>query len=353
VLRRQWWTAALAAIAAAAALGVPAWYALAGRIGPHQLVTCLFAGLSVFGISRVGPEAFDIDHGITSVEAVDRLTARFGTTATPRGAAQPAAAGSVGPPTVRFEDVVFTYPGTRRPVLNGLCLTLHPGQTVAVVGENGAGKTTLVKLLTGLYVPTAGRITVDGVNLAYLDPVWWRHRIVAVFQDFVQYPASLGDNVALGAPERLGDRSLAASAIRRSGDADLLAELRSGLDTSLWKEGAGGTDLSGGQWQRVALARALFAAAAGRRLVVLDEPTAHLDARAEASFHEHVMRSLSDTTTVVVSHRLSTVRTAERIVMLRDGRVAEVGTHAELIALGGGYARFFDLQAAAYAGSAR
>jgi ATP-binding cassette subfamily B protein len=250
---------------------------------------------------------------------------------------------------VRFEDVAFAYPGARRPVLDGLCLTLRPGERVAVVGENGAGKTTFVKLLAGLYQPAAGRITVAGTDLADLDPLAWRRRVTAVFQDFVRYPVSLADNVAMAAPERAADPAAMVAAvhaaIQSAGLAGLVADLPDGLDTLLWPEGSGGTDLSGGQWQRIALARALFAVAAGRQLVILDEPTAHLDVRAETAFHELVIGALGAVTTVLISHRLSTVRPADRIALLRGGRVAEEGTHDELIRQGGEYARLFQLQA--------
>ncbi|HTJ35544.1 MAG TPA: ATP-binding cassette domain-containing protein [Dactylosporangium sp.] len=296
-------------------------------------------------ISAMGLEAYDIEHGRRAIAAADDL------------AALPVAAGSAGhpvpaaAPTIRFEDVVFTYPGATRPVLDGLTLTIRPGETVALVGTNGAGKTTLVKLLGGLYRPQSGRITIDGVDLATLDLPAWRRRLAVLFQDFVHYPADLRENVACAAPERIDDAAVR-TALEQAGGAALLAGLPSGLDTSLWNEGTDGTDLSGGQWQRVALARALFAVAAGRHVLLLDEPTAHLDVRAEAEFHEAVMSNVGDATTILVSHRLSTVRSADRIILLRDGRVAEEGSHAALLALGGDYTRFFTLQAEAFTADA-
>jgi ATP-binding cassette subfamily B protein len=288
-------------------------------------------------IGSMGNEAYDIEYGLRGVVAADELTERYGSRQQPRPIAVDE---TTAPPVIRFEDVVFRYPGSDRPVLDGLTVTLRPGETVAVVGENGAGKTTFVKLLGGLYRPDAGRITVDGVDLTALDLAAWRRRLAVLFQDFVRYPADLRDNVTFAAPERTDDAAVR-DALALAGGGDLPVD----LDTSLWSEGADGTDLSGGQWQRVALARALFATSAGRQVLVLDEPTAHLDIRAEAEFHERVVSRVHHTTTVLISHRLSTVRPAGRIILLRDGRVAEDGTHEELLALGGDYARFFTVQA--------
>ena len=200
-------------------------------------------------------------------------------------------------------------------------------------------------MLAGLYRPDSGRITVDGADPTTLDPAAWRRRLAVLFQDFVRYPASLRDNVTFTAPEHAGDAAVR-EALERAGGGSLLAE--HDLDTLLWREGADGTDLSGGQWQRVALARVLFATAAGPRVLVLDEPTAHLDIRTEAEFHERVVSRVRDTTTVLISHRLSTVRPADRITLLRGGRVAEDGPHDELLALDGDYARFFAVQAEAF-----
>ena len=348
VLRRQWWTALLAVGSAVAAMAVPAAAVLSRSLDPSWLITYVLAAWGVMSISGMGYEAYDIEYGLRGVAAADELAARYpavGPPGPPGVAPQP----STAPPTIRFEDVVFTYPGTSEPVLDGLTLTLRPGETVAVVGENGAGKTTFVKLLGGLYRPDSGRITVDGVDLAGLDLPAWRRRLAVLFQDFVRYPASLRDNITLATtPSTDGDDAVR-QALDHAGGARLATDLADGLDTSLWREGADGTDLSGGQWQRVALARALFAVAAGRRVLVLDEPTAHLDVQAEAEFHERVVSRVPDATTVLISHRLSTVRPADRIVLLRDGRVAEDGSHDELMALGGGYARFFTVQAEAFA----
>jgi ATP-binding cassette subfamily B protein len=343
VLRRQWWTLALVVGSAAAATGVPAAAVLTGRLGAAELITYVLAAWGIFTIASMGHEAYDIEYGLRGVQAADELGAAYrpARTDTPT---RPAPPHSAVPPTIRFEEVSFTYPGAIRPTLDGLSLSVRPGETLAVVGENGVGKTTFVKLMGGLYRPDSGRITVDGVDLAESDPASWRRRLAVLFQDFVQYPATLRDNVALGASEHLDDNAVV-GALRQAEASYLLDRLPDGLDTLLWREGAGGTDLSGGQWQRVALARVLFAVAAGRQVLVLDEPTAHLDVRAEAQFHERIVRRVAGVTTVLISHRLSTVRPASRIVVLRDGRIAEDGTHDDLVASGGEYARFFAVQA--------
>jgi ATP-binding cassette subfamily B protein len=240
---------------------------------------------------------------------------------------------------IRFRGVGFAYPGEGRPVLDGFDLTIRAGETLAIVGVNGAGKTTLTKLLCRLYDPTAGAVEVDGVDLRTLGVQSWRRQVTAVFQDFVRWELPLRDNVApLGAP-----------------DADILASLEAagaaglaGLDTPLAKGYAGGTDLSGGQWQRIALARAVCAVRQGARLVVLDEPTAQLDVRGEAEIFDRVIHATRDVTTILISHRFSTVRHADRICVLEHGEVVELGTHAELMQLGGRYRTMFDLQASRF-----
>ncbi|KAA2265781.1 ABC transporter ATP-binding protein [Solihabitans fulvus] len=249
---------------------------------------------------------------------------------------------------IRFEDVSFRYPGQSHDVLAGLDLEIPAGRSLAIVGENGTGKTTLVKLLARLYDRTGGRILVDGVDLVRIDPQQWSHRIAAIFQDFVQYHLTAAANVGFGALELAEDREALATAARRAGALEIIESLPQGWDTILSREFVDGADLSGGQWQRIALARALLAVAGGAGVLVLDEPTAHLDARAEAEFYNRFLELTEGTTTVVISHRFSTVRRADRIVVLADGKVAEQGTHDELVAEGGRYARMFALQAARF-----
>ena len=241
---------------------------------------------------------------------------------------------------IRFRGVTFGYPSSERPVLDGFDLTIPAGSSLAIVGRNGAGKTTLAKLLCRLYDPQAGAVEVDGVDLRELDLAGWRRRVTAVFQDFTRLELPLRDNVApAGAPDEAVEAALAAAGA--SGLAD--------LDTVLDRGYEGGTDLSGGQWQRVALARALCDVRLGAGLVLLDEPTAQLDVRGEAEIFDRILAATARTTTILVSHRFSTVRHADRICVVEDGRVVELGSHEELIALGGRYREMFELQARPFA----
>jgi ATP-binding cassette subfamily B protein len=249
---------------------------------------------------------------------------------------------------IRFEGVGFTYPGSGRAVFDELDLVVPAGQSLAIVGENGAGKTTLVKLLCRMYDPAHGRITVDGADLRTFDATRWQRRCAVVFQDFVHYPASARDNVVLASPV---DDSLLDDIARRSGAADVLARLDHGWDTTLSRE-FGGTELSGGEWQRIALARAMYAAEVGASILVLDEPTAHLDARQEAAFYDRFLEVTQGRTSIIISHRFSTVRRADRIVVVEHGVVVEDGSHAELLDLDGRYAHLFRLQASRFTGTA-
>ncbi|UUV31578.1 ABC transporter ATP-binding protein/permease [Amycolatopsis roodepoortensis] len=247
--------------------------------------------------------------------------------------------------SIRFHDVGFRYRPDGREVLAGLDLEVQAGTSLAVVGLNGAGKTTLVKLLTRLYDPTSGRISVDGRDLRDIEPRDWHRRLAVIFQDYVRYELSFADNIALGAPEfDASDEDLLAAA-RRAGAAEMLGSMPDGPRTVLSRQYEGGRDLSGGQWQRVALARALHAVNAGASVMVLDEPTAQLDVRAEVEFFDRFLDITRGLTTVIISHRFSTVRRADQIVVLEHGRVAERGTHDQLLAAGGRYATLFRLQA--------
>jgi ATP-binding cassette, subfamily B, bacterial len=238
---------------------------------------------------------------------------------------------------IRLRDVTFAYPsGGGAPVLEHFDLTIPAGSSLAIVGQNGAGKTTIAKLLCRLYDPQSGGIEIDGTDIRELDLASWRSRIAAVFQDFIRLELPLRDNVApSGAPDYV-----VRAALESAGAAKL-----AGLDTVLARGYDGGTDLSGGQWQRVALARALSAVKMGAGVVLLDEPTAQLDVRGETEIFDRLLAATRQCTTILISHRFSTVRHADRICVLEHGRVIELGTHAELMALGGRYRTMFDLQA--------
>jgi ATP-binding cassette subfamily B protein len=253
---------------------------------------------------------------------------------------------------VHFEQVRFRYPGADHDVFDGLDLVIPAGQSTALVGINGAGKTTLVKLLARLHDPTQGRIEVDGEDLARLDPARWQRQVAVVFQDFAHYPLSFAENIGMGAPEYVGDAAGLGDSAQRAGALATLASLPAGWQTVLSRSYDGGVDLSGGQWQRVALARALFAVRHGATILVLDEPTAWLDARGEADFFNRFLQITEGTTTLIISHRFSTVRRADRICVLDQGRVLEQGNHESLLAAGNRYAHLFRLQAARF-GQAR
>jgi ABC-type multidrug transport system fused ATPase/permease subunit len=236
---------------------------------------------------------------------------------------------------IRFRDVSFAYP-RGRPVLEGFDLTIPAGSSLAIVGQNGAGKTTLAKLLCRLYDPQAGAIEIDGVDVREFDLPAWRSRLTAVFQDFIRFELPLRDNVApAGAPDRV-----VLEALEAAGGATLAR-----LDTTLARGYEDSTDLSGGQWQRVALARALCAVRLGAGVVLLDEPTAQLDVRGEAAIFERILAATRHCTTILISHRFSTVRHVDRICVLERGKVVELGTHDELMTKGGRYRTMFDLQA--------
>jgi ATP-binding cassette, subfamily B, bacterial len=236
---------------------------------------------------------------------------------------------------IRLRDVNFAYPGGA-PVLEHFDLTIPAGSSLAIVGQNGAGKTTIAKLLCRLYDPQSGAIEIDGVDLREFDLASWRSRVAAVFQDFIRLELSLRDNVApAGAPD-----DIVRAALESAGATKLAT-----LDTILARGYDGGTDLSGGQWQRIALARALAAVTMGAGVVLLDEPTAQLDVRGEAEIFDRLLTATRHCTTILISHRFSTVRHADRICVLEHGRVIELGTHDELMALGGRYRTMFDLQA--------
>ena len=297
------------------------------------------------------PEAdTSTQYSMLSLSALERLRERLrelesGQRA-PGRAAVPANTPAV---SLTFDRVSFHYPGTGRTVLDGIELELPAGRCTAVVGVNGAGKTTLVKLLGRLYEPTSGSVRADGVDIAEFDPELWRRQVGVIFQDFVRYELTAAENIALGAGHVPVDRAVVLRAAERAGIAEALLALPDGLDTPLSRAYPGGTDLSGGQWQRIAIARALYALAAGAKVLVLDEPTAALDVRAEVAFFDRFVELTRGVTSLLISHRFSSVRRADHIVVVDGGRVVERGSHDELIAVGGHYARLFALQAERFA----
>jgi len=249
---------------------------------------------------------------------------------------------------IKFENVSFAYPGSETQALTDLSFTVRAGETLAVVGRNGAGKTTLFKLICRLYDPSQGRILIDGVDIRDFDPSDLRRQIGAMFQDYVDYQATAAENIGLGNVPQISDRAAVVSASKQAGSDELIANLPAGYDTALGKWFDAGVNLSGGEWQKVALARAFMRQDA--RVLLLDEPTSALDAQAEYDLFERLRSLTHGRTAVYISHRFSTVRRADRIVFLEHGRLVEEGTHEELIALGGRYARLFRMQAAAYTG---
>jgi ATP-binding cassette subfamily B protein len=249
---------------------------------------------------------------------------------------------------IRFDNVSFAYPGADKNAVTDLSFTVKAGETLAVVGRNGAGKTTLFKLICRLYDPSGGRILIDGIDLRDFEPDQLRRQIGAMFQDYVDYQATASENIGLGNVPEIADREAVVSASKQAGSDELIANLPEGYDTALGKWFDAGVNLSGGEWQKVALARAFMREDA--RILLLDEPTSALDAQAEYDLFERLRSLTHGRTAVYISHRFSTVRRADRIIFLEHGRLAEEGTHQELMRLDGRYAQLFRMQAAAYTG---
>lgn len=247
--------------------------------------------------------------------------------------------------SIDFDGVTFTYPGGREPAVQGLDLHIRGGELVALVGENGAGKSTLVKLLFRFYDPDRGDVRVGGVDLKNVHPEELRGRVGVLFQDYANYELTVRDNVVMGRPDAAADDQRVMEALRRSRSEWLVRKMPSGLDSKVGRLFEGGHDLSGGEWQRLALARIMYRNA---DIWILDEPTSSLDPEAEAAIFAELKENLRGRIGIVISHRFSTVRIADRIAVIADGHVAEFGTHDQLLRSGGRYAELFEIQAAGY-----
>jgi ATP-binding cassette subfamily B protein len=302
--------------------------------GSFLRLRALLEGL-LSGLSQVAGQALFLDDLFSFFEITPEITSP----ANPAPFPVPIRIGFV------FEDVGFRYPGAERWAVRNLSFQLHAGEVLALVGENGAGKTTLVKLLARLYDPDEGRILLDGVDLRELDLGELRAQVGVIFQDFVRYHLTAAENIAVGRIEARGDRARIESAAHRALADEVIARLPNGYDQVVGRRFKNGVDLSGGEWQKIAIARAYMRDA---QLLILDEPTAALDARSEFEVFQRFKELSEGKTAVLISHRFSSVRMADRILVLAEGRLEASGTHAELLAQGGRYAELFELQAAGY-----
>jgi len=344
-LRRDAWGFALGLIATAALYGAYAWIAITTvqrliTLGQMTMYVALFRqGQSAVSamLAAVGGMYEDNLYLSTLYEYLETSVPR------PGGTAQHGPHPEDG---VRFEDVSFSYPGSEEAALEHVTLHLTPGSSLALVGENGSGKTTLIKLLTRLYAPTSGRILLDGKDLAEWEESALRERIGVIFQDFARYQMLVGENVGAGDERFFEDEERWRDAAAKGRASEFIETLPAGYHTQLGKWFRDGRELSGGQWQKIALSRAFMRTRAD--ILVLDEPTAAMDAQAEAEVFEHFRQLARDRITILISHRFSTVRMADQILVLSRGRVIERGSHEELMRLNGRYAQLFALQARGY-----
>jgi ATP-binding cassette subfamily B protein len=317
-----------------------AYLASSGRVSLAE------AGVAIAGIAVVGARLAGAGYSISSLSEAGFYLDDFSKFL--ELAVEPSPSLTTIPSQFRridVENISFTYPSSTEPALTDVSLHVEAGEVVALVGENGSGKSTLAKLLAGLYRPSHGRIAWDGVDIGEMDQVEFSHQVAVIFQDFLRYHLSASDNIGLGRFEAAGDRDQIVEAADQAGAHEMVNKLPAGYETLLGPEFLGGIDLSTGQWQRMALARAFFRNAP---FVILDEPTSSLDAKAEHELFERIRSLLKGRTVLLISHRFSSVRTADRIYVMHEGEVVEDGTHHELMAAGGRYSEMFSLQAEAY-----
>jgi ATP-binding cassette, subfamily B, bacterial len=351
VLGRQNVTTLLTLAVGFCALAAPGIAAASGKLSIPDMVRCFVAVWGVTAIGSMGLEAFDIEYGIGAMHAYHRLSRSFGAgTVTTFDTTElaPGSSPTSRCPDISLTNVTFKYPTAERPALQGINIDIPSGGILGIVGENGAGKSTLIKLIAGLYQPDSGEITADGISQVDLGLPSWRRRVAVAFQDYNRYPVSLLENITLGAPEWGDDRAAVDDVLHAVGLEEMAQSLPNGLLTVLAAKNGEGVDLSGGQWQRIAIARALFAVRHERHLVIFDEPTAHVDVASEADFCDRIIRAADSATVIIISHRLSTVRHANRIVVLSGGRIVETGDHDSLLRRDGEYARMFRLQASRF-----
>ncbi|MGH9578456.1 MAG: ABC transporter ATP-binding protein, partial [Terriglobales bacterium] len=316
---------------------------LAGTIDPGGIVLVIGAFTTVSGaLDQVASTFVSVDQHTTFLDDYFSFLAIEPLVPVP---AQPRSIPSRLDKGVEFDDVSFSYPGGTEPAIAGLNLHIRNGELIALVGENGAGKSTLVKLLLRFYDADQGSVRVGGVNVKDLDPEVLRSRIGVLFQDYASYELSIRENVVMGRPDGKIDDERVMEALRNARSEWLLKKMPKGLDSKVGRLFEGGHDLSGGEWQRLALARIMYRDA---DIWILDEPTSSLDPEAEAAIFAELKENLKGRIGIVISHRFSTVRIADRIAVVADGRITELGTHEELHAAEGRYAQLFELQAAGY-----